>query len=110
MAHDEILADRVREVLQDETGVVEKRMFGGLAFLVGGHIACAVSGRGGLMARVDPAGSAGLVDDVHVRRMAMGGRELDGWLRVDVEALDDQGDLETWVRRGLDLARALPPT
>lgn len=103
MAYDEALADRLREAL---AGVPhdEKRMFGGLAFLVGGHMAIAASGQGGLLARVDPAESETLAERPGVSRMVMGGREMDGWLRV--EAGDDLGE---WVERGLAFVRTLPP-
>ncbi len=83
MAYDEELANRLREIVQDEPGVREMRMFGGLAFLVGGHMAVAASGKGGLMLRVDPSLADSLVDGVHVDRFEMHGRRMGGWLRVD---------------------------
>lgn len=107
MAYDEELADRLREALGAEPGVGEKRMFGGLAFLVEGHMAVAASGRGGLMVRVDPATSEELVDGVLVDRVVMRGREMDGWLRVASAAVDDDEALREWVVRGVAAARAL---
>ena len=108
MAYDEDLADRLRELVACERGLTEKRMFGGLAFLLDGHMAVSASGRGGLMVRVDPATSDDLVADARAERMVMQGRPMDGWLRVDAEGLDDAG-LATWVARGVAYARSLPP-
>ncbi|WP_091758279.1 TfoX/Sxy family protein [Pedococcus cremeus] len=107
MAYDEELADRLREALGAEPGLSEKRMFGGLAFLVEGHMAVAASGQGGLMVRVDPATSEELVDGALVDRVVMRGREMDGWLRVASAAVDDDEALRAWVVRGVAAARAL---
>ena len=107
MAYDEELADRVRAVLGTEPGLTEKRMFGGLGFMVDGHMAVAASGQGGLMVRVDPAASDELVDHVHVERVVMRDREMDGWLRVATEAVDADAPLQDWVARGVAAARAL---
>ena len=84
MAYDTHLADRVRDLMGPEAGVSEKRMFGGLAFLIDGHMAVAVSGHGGLMVRVDPAPSNTLLGRAHVSPMVMRGKELAGWIRVAV--------------------------
>jgi hypothetical protein len=84
-------------------------MFGGLAFLVGGHMAVAASGRGGLMVRVDPADSDALVARTNARVVEMRGREMPGWLRVDVDDLKTKRQLATWVARGVGYARSLPP-
>ena len=84
-------------------------MFGGLAFLVGGNIAVAASGRGGLMVRVDPEEGAALVAASPARMMEMRGRRPPGWLRLDSSAVDDEDDLRAWVDRGLSYARSLPP-
>ena len=108
MAYDEELADRLREVLQGEAGLTEKRMFGGLAFLINGNMAVAASSKGGLLLRVDPASTASLVDKPHVGPFEMRGREMDGWLRVDAEAVPTAKDLRSWVRRGVTYARSLP--
>lgn len=108
MAYDEVLADRVREALAGEPGVTEKRMFGGLAFLVHGNMAVAASGEGGLMLRVDPAEGPGLVDEPDVSLVVMRGRAMDGWLRVATEAVRDDDALARWVGRGASYARSLP--
>jgi TfoX/Sxy family transcriptional regulator of competence genes len=109
MAYDEHLADRIRESVEGEPDLSEQRMFGGLAFLVGGNLAVAASGQGGLLLRVDPADSDRLTASAHVDRMVMRGRAMDGWLRVDAEAVEDEVDLRSWVEIGLDYARSLPP-
>jgi hypothetical protein len=103
LAYDEDLANRIRELLADER-FTEKKMFGGLAFLIGGNMAVAASGQGGLMVRCDPAATDELVTKPHARRFEMRGREMDGWLRVDG---DDA--LEFWVDIGASYARSLPP-
>ena len=108
MAYDEELADRLRAAQEGQDGVVEKKMFGGLAFLVGGHLAVAASGQGGLMVRVDPAESAHLVATTTARPMEMKGRAMAGWLRVDTPTVRTQRQLERWVRIGLAFARTLP--
>ena len=105
MAYDEQLAARIRERVAGEPGVTEKMMFGGLAFLVGGNMAVAASGQGGLLVRVDPQESEALVASSDARPMEMRGREMPGWLRVDPP--DDE--LASWVDRGVSFARSLPP-
>ena len=109
MAHDEELADRIRVVLADEPAVEERRMFGGLAFLVGGHMAVAASGQGGLLVRVDPDEAPRLVDDAHVVPMEMRGRVMSGWLKVDGSAVASDQSLRGWISRGVAVARSLPP-
>jgi hypothetical protein len=108
MAYDEELADRIREVVQGEPGLTEKAMFGGLAFLVGGHMAVSASGQGGMLLRCDPAQTVDLVAHPHVQRFEMRGREMDGWLRVDPAAVETEDDLRDWVSRGVAYARSLP--
>lgn len=108
MAYDEELADRVREVLQAEDALVEKRMFGGLAFLVDGNMAVGASSQGGLMVRVEPAETEALVRHPHARRFAMRGREMNGWLLVDPDGLETDEQLARWVTRGVEYARSLP--
>lgn len=105
MAYDEELAMRVRSMTGP--GVTEKRMFGGLAFLAGGNMAVTVSAKGGLLARVDPAELAGLLDD-GVTPAVMGGREMRGWLRVSEETVATDDDLRTWVARCVRFANTLP--
>ena len=109
MAYEEELAERVRELVEAEPGLTEKRMFGGLAFLVEGNMAVAVSGQGGLMVRVEPAETEALVEEPHARPFEMRGRELSGWLRVDAAGLGESEALERWVARGVEYARSLPP-
>ena len=109
MAYDEELADRIRELVADEPGLTEKKMFGGLAFLVGGHMAVSASGQGGLLVRVDPDETQRLVRREHVRRFEMRGRSMDGWLRVDDAGLRTKQQLAGWVTRGVAYARSLPP-
>ncbi len=109
MAYDEDLADRIRELVGGEPGVSEQKMFGGLAFLIGGHMAVAASGKGGIMVRVDPADGADLLAGAHVEPMVMRGRELAGWLRVSADGIRTERELQTWVARGVTFARTLPP-
>ena len=109
MAYDIELADRIRTVVQAEPGLTEQRMFGGLAFLVGGNMAVAASGQGGLLLRVNPAETASLVSEPGVRRFQMRGREMDGWLQVAPEAVETDDELRAWVRHGVTYARSLPP-
>jgi TfoX/Sxy family transcriptional regulator of competence genes len=109
MAYDEDLANRLRELLGAEPDVTEKAMFGGLAFLVGGHMAVAASGKGGLMVRVDPDETDDLVAKPHAGPFEMRGRAMQGWLRVDEDGVRTKRQLEPWVRRGVAYARSLPP-
>ncbi len=109
MAYDEDLANRVRELIAGDPDVTEKKMFGGLAFLVGGNMSVGASGQGGLMVRVDPEKTEALLNNRHTRPFEMRGRALQGWLRVDPEGLRTKRQLEPWVRRGVAYARSLPP-
>ena len=109
MAYDEDLANRIRELMAGELNLTETRMFGGLAFLVGGNMAVAASGQGGLMVRVDPEETDALLEKPHARPFEMRGREMQGWLRVDKEGVRTKRQLEPWVRRGVAYARSLPP-
>ena len=109
MAYDEELAARVRELVADESALTEKKMFGGLAFLIGGNMAIAASGQGGLLVRVDPDQSEELVATTPARPMEMRGREMAGWLRVDSDDVREQPQLERWVALGTAYAKALPP-
>lgn len=108
VAYDEHLADRIRALLEGEAGLTEKRMFGGLAFLIDGNMAVAASGQGGLLVRADPATSDDLLTSSGVRRMEMGGRQMQGWLRVDTDAVRTKRQLRKWVRIGAGYARTLP--
>src|SRR6266545_8271379 len=107
MAYDEELADRIRELL-GEADLTEKKMFGGLAFLIGGNMAVAASGQGGVLVRVDPARSDMLVATTGAQLMEMRGRSMQGWLRVGPEDLRTKRELAKWVRIGTAYARSLP--
>jgi TfoX/Sxy family transcriptional regulator of competence genes len=109
MAYDEDLANLVRECLADEDGITEKRMFGGLAFLIGGNMAVAASGQGGLLVRVDPDESDALLREPHTAPMEMRGREMAGWLRVVAAGAQNPEAVRPWVERGVAYARSLPP-
>ena len=108
MAYDEELADRIRELVGGEADLTEKKMFGGLAFFVGGNMAVAASGQGGILVRVDPGESDALVATTNARLMEMGGRRMRGWLRVDPEDVRTKGQLATWVEIGTTHACSLP--
>src|SRR2546421_13096979 len=109
MAYDENLAERIRELVVGESDVTEKRMFGGLAFLIGGNMAVAASGQGGVMVRVDPAKSDRLVATTNARLVEMRGRAMQGWLRVDPDDVRTKRQLARWVGAGTTYARTLPP-
>jgi hypothetical protein len=109
MAYDVELAHRIREVVGAERGLTQKRMFGGLAFLIQGNMAVSATNTGGLLLRVNPAHTESLVSEPHVGRFVMRGRELDGWLRVDAEVIQTEEDLRRWVSHGVTYARSLPP-
>jgi hypothetical protein len=109
MAYDQELAARIRGIVGDEAGLTEKKMFGGLAFLIDGNMAIAASGQGGLLVRVDPGESDKLVRTTPARLMEMRGREMKGWLRVDAADVPTKKQLSTWVRRGVGFAHSLPP-
>jgi TfoX/Sxy family transcriptional regulator of competence genes len=106
VAYDEELAARIRTLVAGEPGLTEQKMFGGLAFLIGGNMAVAASGQGGLLVRVDPAESEKLVATTNAWPMEMRGRSMPGWLRVDP---GDDRELAEWVERGTAYARSLPP-
>ena len=108
MAYDEELAGRLRQLLADESEVTEKKMFGGLAFLVRGNMAVAASGQGGVLVRVDPEQSEELVATSGARPMEMRGREMRGWLRVEPDDVRTEQELAKWVERGAAYARSLP--
>jgi hypothetical protein len=109
MAYDEDLANRIRELLAREPDLTEKRMFGGLAFLIGGYMAVAASREDGIMVRIDPDDRATLLAKPHARPFEMRGRPLDGWVRVAPEGLGTKRQLAPWVERGVAYVRSLPP-
>ncbi len=106
MAYDEHLAERVRELVAAATNgdFSERKMFGGLAFMVRGHMAVAVSHQGGLMVRVAPEDTDALLTKPHAGPFHMRDRPIDGWLRVEVEGLTTRRQLERWVSRGVRFA------
>jgi hypothetical protein len=108
VAYDEELAARIRELVDDEVAVTEQKMFGGLAFLIGGNMAVAASGQGGLLVRVDPARFDELVDTTPALPMEMRGRPMRGWLRVGAEHVRTRPELAEWVGLGTAYARSLP--
>jgi TfoX/Sxy family transcriptional regulator of competence genes len=108
VAYDEEVAARIRELVAGESALTEKKMFGGLAFLLGGNMAVAASGQGGLLVRVDPVQSDKLVATTNARLMEMRGRSMRGWLRVDPEDLRTKRQLAKWVELGTAYARSLP--
>jgi hypothetical protein len=109
MAYDEHLANRVRELVASEAGAIEQRMFGGLAFLIGGYMSVSVSGSGGLLLRCEPSDTDALLAKPHTAPFEMRGRAMDGWLRVHPDGLRTKRQLEQWVARGVAYARTLPP-
>jgi TfoX/Sxy family transcriptional regulator of competence genes len=109
MAYDESLAIRIRDLLADEPEVTEKRMFGGLAFLLNGNMSVAASHTGGLLVRVDPADTDACIAKPHVALMEMRGRTMDGWITVAPEGLKTKRGLASWVKRGVAFAKTLPP-
>lgn len=109
MAYDEDLANRLRELLAGEDAITEKKMFGGLAFLLNGNMSVSASGQGGLLARIDPAETDAVLKRPHVTRMVMGGRSMDGWIRIAPEGLKTSRQLAPWVKRSVDFAKTLPP-
>jgi TfoX/Sxy family transcriptional regulator of competence genes len=108
VAYDEKLADRIRDLIGSESDLTEKKMFGGLAFLIGGNMAIAASGQGGVLVRVDPAQSDKLLATTSARLMEMRGRRMQGWLRVDPKDVRTKRQLATWVELGTTYARSLP--
>jgi hypothetical protein len=109
VAYDEELAARIRALVAGEPGLTEQKMFGGLGFMVGGNMAVAASGQGGLLVRVDPEESSTLVETTPAYNMVMRGRPMAGWLRVDDAEVAAEPALAEWVGRGVSYARSLPP-
>jgi TfoX/Sxy family transcriptional regulator of competence genes len=109
MAYDEDLANRLRELLAGEDAITEKRMFGGLAFLLRGHMSVSASRNGGLLVRIDPADTGASLARPHVKLMEMGGRTMDGWITVAPEGLKSKRELAAWVERSVGFVKTLPP-
>jgi TfoX/Sxy family transcriptional regulator of competence genes len=108
VAYDEKLAGRIRDLIAGEPSLTEQKMFGGLAFLIGGNMAIAASGQGGLLVRVDPAETEALIARSPARPFEMRGKQMAGWLRVDDQDVRTKRELATWVKRGATYARSLP--
>jgi len=109
MAYDEVLSGRIRDLIGPDPELTEKKMFGGLAFLIRGHMAISASGQGGVLVHVDPARTETLVATTKATVAVMQGREMDGWLRVSAEDVASDDDLASWVEIGIGHARSLPP-
>ena len=109
MAYDTELADRIRFLIGTAPDLTEKKIFGGLAFLIGGNMAISASGQGGALVRVDPAESGGLIATTAATPAIMRGREMPGWLRVSGGDLEADDQLTEWVSRAVRHARSLPP-
>src|SRR5258707_3112896 len=109
MAYDDDLANRIREIIGAEPDLVEKKMFGGLAFLIAGHMSVSASGQGGLLLRCDPAETDALSAKPGAAPVVMRGKAMDGWLRIDAAAVKTKQQLDRWVARGVAYARSLPP-
>jgi TfoX/Sxy family transcriptional regulator of competence genes len=108
MAYDEDLANRIRELIAAQDGLTEKKMFGGLAFMINGNMAVSASGQGGLLLRVDPEQTDELLGKPHAEPFVMRGRAMHGWMRVDPEGVKDKRSLQRWVTRCVEYARSLP--
>jgi len=109
VAYDEDLANRIRELIAAEPDVTEQKMFGGLAFLIGGNMSVSAGSQGGLLLRCDPDETDALVKKPHAKRFEMRGRAMSGWLRVAPEGVRTMRELESWVKVGVAYARSLPP-
>ena len=108
MAYDEDLAQRIRALVATRPGLSERKMFGGVAFLVGGNLAVSASGRGGILVRVGPQRSDQLVATTAASVAVMRGRPMSGWLRVDAADLGTARQLKKWVDLGVGFAQSLP--
>jgi TfoX-like protein len=109
MAYDEVLAGRIRELIGPDPELTERKMFGGLAFLIRGHMAISASGQGGVLVHVDPERTDELVATTAATVAVMQGREMPGWLRVGADNLAADDELSPWVELGIGHARSLPP-
>ena len=108
MAYDEKTAERVRKAVSGRRGVVEKKLMGGLAFMVNGGMCCSVSGRGGLLVRIAPESQEQIFAEPHVRPMEMGARTMRGFVRVDPEGYRTDAALKKWVERGIEAVASRP--
>jgi TfoX/Sxy family transcriptional regulator of competence genes len=108
MAYDEELANRIRELVLMEDGITEKRMFGGLVFMVNGNMSVTASRRGGMMLRVDPSEADALLRRQHAEQIKMRNRVMPGWIFIHAEGLRTKRQLARWVARGIAFAKSLP--
>lgn len=108
MAFDPELAGRLRELLAGEHGVTEKKMFGGLGFLVNGNMCVSASGQGGMLVRIDPEGTATALKRAHASLMTMGGRSMEGWIRVAPEGVRTKREIQPWLKLSLGYVKGLP--
>jgi hypothetical protein len=108
MAYDEQLAERVRAVLGDDPGIDERKMFGGLAFLLDGNMAVGITGED-LMVRVGPDAWADALAQPHAREMDFTGRSMKGLVYVAPDGVAEDEELAAWIGRGIDFAGSLPP-
>jgi hypothetical protein len=108
MAYDEVLARRIHDLLDGEPGLTSRKMFGGLGFMLDGHMAVAAASSGSLMVRVAPTRTEEWLSE-HVRPMEMRGRPMHGWLLVEAAEVADEARLRVWVDRGVAHVRTLPP-
>lgn len=109
MAYDEVLAGRIRDLIGPDPELTEKKMFGGLAFLIRGHMAISASGQGGVLVHCHPDAAGDLVATTAATVAVMQGREMPGWLRVSAGDVATDDDLSPWVEIGIGHARSLPP-
>lgn len=109
MSYDEVLAGRIRDLIGPDPELTERKMFGGLAFLIRGHMAITASGHGGVLVHAGPARAGDLIATTNATIAVMGGREMTGWLRVAALHLATDDDLSPWVELGIGHARSLPP-
>lgn len=108
MGYDEETAARVRKLLAGQRYVAEKKMMGGLCFMVNNTMCCTVSGRGGMLIRVGPEAHARMLEEPHTTPMEMRGRTMSGFVLVAREGYQNDADLKRWVKRGLDFVAAIP--
>ena len=109
MTYDEDLASRLRALLADEDSVTEKKMFGGLAFLLNGNMCVSASRTGGMLVRIDPADTDAVLAPPHVTVMRMRERTMAGWIIVAPDVVKTEREVASWVKRGVAFARTLPP-
>lgn len=108
VAYDQKLAQRIRDLLSSTPGITERRMFGGLAFLITGNMAVTASGEGGLLLRADPAEVPELCKEPGVEQAVMKGRVMTGWIRVPTDQVTNKLELSEWVDLAIKHTRTIP--